>query len=76
MAITSEGWLKAQYAVLGAALIDGSQVPRVMSETCERDYSGACRSVYQAMRRLYLSGAVYLQSDDQHHTKLLDDSHQ
>lgn len=58
MAVTADGWLQAQYAVLGSALIDNSQVPRVVSETTEQDYSGTCRSVYQAMRKLFLSGAV------------------
>ena len=58
MAVTTDDWLQAQYAVLGAALIDSDRVPKVVSETSERDYSGACRTVYATMRRLFLSGAV------------------
>lgn len=54
MHVTSENWLEAQYAVLGAALIDERVVPKVMSETTETDYTGPCKNVYLAMRNLFL----------------------
>lgn len=54
MHVTSESWLDAQYAVLGAALIDERVVPKVMSETAETDFTGPCRNVYNTMRKLFL----------------------
>lgn len=56
MAITSERWVDAQHGVLGAALIEPSLVPRVVTETTDSDYSGPGRLVYQAMRELLASG--------------------
>ena len=56
MRITSQDWLSAQNSVLGAALIDEKAAVRVLSETEERDYSGASRTVYNAMRSLFLEG--------------------
>lgn len=58
MAVTSDGWLQAQYGVLGSALLDSDLVPKVMSETQEADYSGPCRNVYRTMRKLFLSGSI------------------
>ena len=58
MAITTEDWLQAQYSVLGAALLETDLVAKVMSETTENDYSGACKTVYRAMSKLFLDGAV------------------
>lgn len=58
MHVTNENWLEAQYAVLGAALIDDRVVPKVMSETSEEDYTGPCRNVYNAMRKLFLGGGT------------------
>lgn len=58
MRVSNENWLDAQYSVLGSALIDEKVVPRVMSGTDERDYSGACKTVYTAMRRLFDNGAA------------------
>ena len=58
MAVTSDGWLQAQYGVLGSALLDSDLVPKVMSETQEADYSGPCRNIYRAMRKLFLSGSI------------------
>lgn len=54
--MTNQDWLEAQYSVLGAALIEPELVPKVMSETAERDYSDVCRIVYKAMRKLFLAG--------------------
>lgn len=56
MPVTAENWLEAQYSVLGSALIDERVVPLVMSRTDENDYSGGCRNVYRAMRRLFDRG--------------------
>ena len=58
MAVTSDGWLQAQYGVLGSALLDSDLVPKIMSETQEADYSGPCRNVYRTMRKLFLSGSI------------------
>ena len=56
MAVTNEDWLKAQCSVLGSALIEPKVVRKVMVETAAPDYSGACRTVYEAMHQVYLSG--------------------
>lgn len=56
MAVSSEDWLKAQYSVLGAALIESDLVPKVIAETTDSDFSGSCRTVYNAMRRLFAQG--------------------
>lgn len=56
--MTNEAWLNAQYSVLGSALICSEVVPKVVSETSERDYFGTCLTVYKAIRKLFLSGAA------------------
>lgn len=56
--MTNEAWLNAQYSVLGSALICPDVVPKVMSETSERDYLGTCLTVYRAIRKLFLSGTA------------------
>lgn len=56
MAVTQEDWLQAQHSVLGAALIDSDLVPKVISETSAKDYTGTCQSVYKTMRKLFLAG--------------------
>lgn len=58
MAVTDDKWLDAQYSVLGSALISPEVVPKVMSETSERDYTGACLTVYKAIRQLFLTGTA------------------
>lgn len=59
MAVTvDEKWLDAQYSVLGSVLISPEVAPRVMSGTSEQDYSGACRTVFLAIKKLFLSGAA------------------
>lgn len=58
MAVTDDKWLDAQYSVLGSALISPEVVPKVMSETSERDYTGACLTVYKAIRKLFLAGTA------------------
>ena len=54
--MTNQDWLEAQYSVLGSALIDESVVRRVVTQTTEDDYSGACRLVYKAIAQLFNSG--------------------
>ena len=56
MRITNQEWLQAQHSVLGAALIDEKAAVRILSETEERDYNGPCRTVFNAMRTLFLQG--------------------
>ena len=57
MSVTQEDWLAAQCSVLGSALIEPGLVPKIMTETAERDFSGPARAVYNAMRKLFLSGS-------------------
>lgn len=56
MRLTSQDWLQAQNSVLGAALLDEKIAVRVLTETEERDYSGPCLTVFNAMRKLFLLG--------------------
>ena len=56
MRIDSESWLQAQYSVLGAVLISPEIVPRVMAETEADDFSGSCRTVYEAMAEIFTTG--------------------
>lgn len=57
MAVTEQDWLQAQYSVLGAALLEPTIVPKVLTETSLHDYSGPCQAVYGALSKLYSSGA-------------------
>lgn len=54
--MTNQDWLQAQYSVLGSALIESSVVSKVVTETSEEDYTLPCRTVYQAMRKLFSEG--------------------
>ena len=58
MAVNHEDWLQAQYSVIGAALLDSTVVPKVMAETSQKDFSGSCLTVYNAIRKVFLSGGV------------------
>lgn len=58
MAVMQEKWLDAQYSVLGSALISPEVIPQIMRETSESDYFGTCQTVYNAMRKLFASGAA------------------
>ena len=55
--LTNERWLNAQYSVLGSALISPEVVPRILHETKESDYQGACQTVYKALRKLFNAGS-------------------
>jgi replicative DNA helicase len=52
----TERYLEAQAAVLGAALIDGDTVPRILHRTQEGDYTGSYRTIFQAIQRVFLAG--------------------
>ena len=56
MSVTGNDWLQAQYSVLGAALIEPGLVPKVIASTRTADFSGACQTVYEAMRRIFQEG--------------------
>lgn len=58
MAVSAQDWLQAQYSVIGSALIEPDLVPKVIAETSAADYTGHCRTVYNAMRKLFISGAT------------------
>lgn len=58
MAVMADTWLDAQYSVLGSALISPEVVPKVVSETSDRDYTGACLTVYRVIRKLFLTGTA------------------
>ncbi len=58
MRISSEDWLQAQYSVIGSALIDSRVVPKIVSETTERDFNGPCLAVYHGIRQVFMSGGV------------------
>lgn len=56
MRVTSQDWLQAQNSVLGAALIDEKAAARVLAETEETDYSGVCKTVFNALHELSMQG--------------------
>lgn len=55
--MSTNDWMLAQYSVLGSALIDPQLVPKMMSLTRAEDFSSACRTVYEAMKRLFSAGS-------------------
>lgn len=54
--VTTQDWLDAQVGVLGSVLICPELAAKVLSETTEADFSGPCRSIYQAIRQLFQAG--------------------
>lgn len=55
--MNTESWLQAQYSVLGALLLwPGELLAKTLLETSPEDFSGPCRSVYEAMRTLSAGG--------------------
>lgn len=58
MAVTRESWLDAQCGVLGSVLISPELAPKVLTETAETDYFAEYRSVYRAIRKLFMAGAA------------------
>lgn len=55
--MNGDTWLDAQFSVLGSVLISPEVAPRVLQETRETDYAGACRTVYRAIKELFLAGS-------------------
>ena len=55
MDLNSSGWLNAQTAVLGAALISPETVPKILERTRAEDYSGTNKLVYQAIRAVFMA---------------------
>ena len=58
MAVTGEDWLQAQCSVLGSVLLEPTLAAKVVSETTERDYTGTCKTVYNAIRELFMTGGA------------------
>lgn len=56
MPVTKEDWTQAQYSVLGSVLLEPGLAPKVMHLTRAEDFSGGCRTVYEAMRSLFAGG--------------------
>lgn len=52
----SDQWLDAQYSVLGSALISPEVVPKIIEGTTEQDYTGTCRTIFRAIRKLFIDG--------------------
>ena len=55
MAIVAD-YLAAQNSVIGAALLEPDVIPKILAKTTESDFSGICRTIYSAIRRLFLDG--------------------
>lgn len=56
MSVTNDSYLEAQYAVLGALLIEPELVPKVVAATRCEDFTGPCRTVYEAVLKIYSEG--------------------
>ena len=56
MSVSHEDWMQAQYSVLGSVLIQPELAPKVMHQTRSEDFTGGCKSVYEAMRELFMRG--------------------
>jgi replicative DNA helicase len=54
--VRTEDWTNAQRSVIGSALIDGSCAPLIMSELRPEDLSGSCRTMFEAIVALKISG--------------------
>lgn len=54
----SADWLQAQAAVLGSVLLDDRWAGEVVLQTGPEDYSGAYRTVFQAVRDLFQAGSA------------------
>lgn len=51
--ILTEEWLLAQNRMIGAALLDSSLVPRVVTELTPNDFTGNARAIYDAMAKCF-----------------------
>lgn len=54
--VRPEDWTNAQKAVIGSALIDPDAAARIMSELRPEDLSGSCRTMFEAIVSLKISG--------------------
>ena len=45
-------WSQAQHAVIGSALIDTRCIPHILAEMRSEDFSGPCRTAFDAIRQL------------------------
>lgn len=54
--VRPEDWTNAQKAVIGSALIDPDAAARIMSELRPEDLSGSCRTMFEAIVALKISG--------------------
>lgn len=52
----TERYLDAQVSVLGSVLIDDSVVGKVIHRTREEDFTGSYRTVYKAIKSVFLTG--------------------
>lgn len=52
----AQRWLDAQHSVLGAILLDGNLMRTAAMELTEAHFTGTCRTIYKAMRKLFLDG--------------------
>lgn len=52
----NDRYLNAQVGVLGSVLIDDSLVGKVIHRTREEDFAGSYRTIYKAIKTLFLSG--------------------
>lgn len=57
MSVTNGDWTQAQYGVLGSVLIQPDLAAKVMHLTRPEDFTGGCRTVYDAMRKLFVAGS-------------------
>lgn len=53
--IPAEDWLLAQNRVIGAALLDSSVIPRVVTDLQPDDFTGNARAIYDAMAKCFRS---------------------
>ena len=57
--IPSEKWADVQHAVLGSVLLDYTLVPKLIHETSSTDFCGPCRTVYNAIEKIFQSGSPF-----------------
>lgn len=56
MAVNPQTRLDAQHSLIGAMLIDDRVIPKVVSQCSEDDFEGAARTVFRAIKRMFLDG--------------------
>lgn len=53
MTTSQDSWLQAQYSVLGSVLLEPDLAPKVIQQTRPTDFLGECRTVYNAILKLF-----------------------